>query len=100
MTTEISLIISLISVGFAIFMGVLTAKRNKSLDDKGEASQTTTVIVKLEYISNNIVEIKKDMRDLKNENKDFGERLIKIEESLKVAWHNIEELKIGKAKSS
>lgn len=44
----------------------------------------TTVIVKLEKIGDDIKEIKSDMRDLKDVIQNHAERLVKIEQQLKV----------------
>ena len=60
-------------------------KRNQRSDDKNEASQLTTVIVKLENIGTGIAEIKNEMGNVKNDAKESRERIIKVEESAKQA---------------
>lgn len=50
MTVEIALVISAISLGFAIYSGVQNLKRNNKQDAKSDSAQLTTVIVKLENI--------------------------------------------------
>ncbi len=91
MTIEIALVISALSLAFGIYQGVTNIKRNRTADDKDDASQLTTVIVKLENISAGISDIKSDMRNIKDEVKDMRERLIKVEESTKSAHHRIDE---------
>jgi chromosome segregation ATPase len=83
MTIEVALLISGVSVAFAIYQGITNMKRGQKADAKTEASQLTTVIVKLENIGNGITEIKSEMNNLKNDLKDDHERLIKAEEAIK-----------------
>ena len=70
-------------------------KRNKSTDDKKEATEMTTVIVKLENISKDTGEIKKDMKSVKDEVKHNTEKIIRLDESLKSAWKAINRLQEG-----
>lgn len=85
MTVEVALVISGISVAFAIFFGVSNVKRNQRTDDKNEATQLTTVIVKLENIGTGITRIESEMVSLKSDFKEDHERLVKVEESTKSA---------------
>lgn len=83
MTIEVSLLISALSVGFAIYMGVSNMKRNKATDDRKEATEMTTVIVKLENISNDTREIKNELRSVRNEVGELRERVIVAEQAAK-----------------
>ena len=85
MTIEAALLISGLSLAFAVFSGISNLKRNKSKDDKKDATEMTTVIVKLENIGAGITEIKSEMTNVKNDIKENRERIIKIEESAKQA---------------
>lgn len=85
MTIEAAYLISGISVAFAVYQGIVTLKRTKTSDDKNEASQLTTVIVKLENIGNGITEIKNEVSNVKNDIKEDRERIIIVEESTKAA---------------
>ncbi len=80
---EISLIISLLSAGFAIFSGITNMKRNKATDDKKDAAEITTVIVKLENISNDIRDIKNELRSVRAEVGGLRERVIVTEQTAK-----------------
>ena len=91
MTIEVALVISALSLAFRIYQGVTNMKRNRTADDKNDATQLTTVIVKLENISAGISDIKSDMRNVKDEVKDMRDRLIKVEESTKSAHYRIDE---------
>ena len=85
MTIEISLLISIFSISFAIYFGIKNSKRNETKDIKSDASQLTTVIVKLENIGIGIAEIKAELFNVKNDVKEDRERIIRVEESVKQA---------------
>lgn len=85
MTIEIALVISALSLIFAVYSGVTSMKRTAKTDDKKEATELTTVIVKLENISNGIAEIKNEMGNIKIDMKDLRDRLIVVEQSVKSA---------------
>lgn len=84
MTIEVALLISGVSVAFAIYTGVSNMKRNSKKDAQADATQLTTVIVKLENIGNDVSEIKSDMRNVKDDMKDINIRLVKMEQQVKV----------------
>lgn len=84
MTIEVAIIISAVSVGFAVIQGILNMRRYYKHDDREDASQLTTVIVKLENIGNDVSEIKNDIRNVKDDMKDLNVRLVKMEQQVKV----------------
>lgn len=88
MTIEIAVVISLLSLLFSICFGVANLKRNDKNDAKMDQSQLTTVIVKLENIGNDITEMKGDLRDVKEDLKNHSERLVKVEQQIKVLNNN------------
>lgn len=90
MTVEVAVLIAGVSLAFGIYQGVSNLKRNKEADDKNEASQLTTVIVKLENIGIGVTEIKSEINNIKSETKDNRERLIKVEESAKQAHKRLD----------
>jgi predicted RNase H-like nuclease (RuvC/YqgF family) len=92
MTIEVALLISGLSLAFGIYSGINNMKRNQRTDTKAEASELTTVIVKLENIGNGITEIKSEMKNVKNDIKESRERLIKVEESTKQAHKRLDSL--------
>lgn len=61
MSPEISALITVISVAFAIFSGIVAIRRNNKTDDREEAAKTTTIIVKLENIGDDVKEIKENI---------------------------------------
>lgn len=90
MSVELSILIPIVSVVFAIYAGVSNLKRNQSQDDKNTASQMTTVIVKLENIGNGIAEIKSEISNAKEDIKENRERIVKVEESAKQAHKRLD----------
>lgn len=89
MTVEVALVISFLSVGFGIWSGVSNVRRNEKNDTRNDASELTTVIVKLENISAGITEIKSELNNVKNDRKEDREQIIRMDESLKSAWKRI-----------
>ena len=92
MRIEIALLLSFLSIFFAIFFGAISMRRNQKADDKREQSDMTTVIVKLESISSDTNEIKNDIMSLKSDVRHNSENIIRLDESLKSAWKRINEL--------
>ena len=92
MTIEVALLLSFLSIFFAIFFGAISMRRNQKADDKREQSDMTTVIVKLESISSDTNEIKNDIKSLKSDVRHNSENIIRLDESLKSAWKRINEL--------
>lgn len=98
MTIEVALLISGVSLAFALYSGIVNMKRNQRVDNQKDASEMTTVIVKLENINNGIVEIKSEFNAMKAETKEIRDRLICVEQSLKSAWKRIEVLESDEQK--
>ena len=92
MTIEISLLLSALSVAAAIFFGIVALRRNKSKDDKRDAAEMTTVLIKLENINTGSIDIKSTIRGVEGEVKELRDRVIKAEDSAKNAHRRIEEL--------
>ncbi|MBO4520741.1 MAG: CydX/CbdX family cytochrome bd oxidase small subunit [Alphaproteobacteria bacterium] len=92
MTVEVSLMISILSVGFAIAFGIINTMRNKKTDDQREAADMTAVMIKLEKIADDTSEIKNDLKSLKTDVRHNSESIIRLDESLKSAWKQINEI--------
>ena len=54
MTIEVSLLLSGVSIAFAIFFGISTRNRNVKTDTQDEAREDATILTKLENIQNTI----------------------------------------------
>ena len=87
MTVEISLLLSGISVAFAIFFGISSKNRNDRKDTEQEtedrASTHTLLMTKLEIIADDVKEIKRDYRETREEVQNLRERVVAVEQALK-----------------
>lgn len=92
MQVDVIIIISFMSLLVAVAVGITNIRRNNATDDRQEASETTTLIVKLENINDGVNEIKSDMRNLRNDVQDLRDRLIMVEQSTKSAHRRLNTL--------
>lgn len=87
MTVEISLLLSGISVAFAIFFGISSKNRNDRKDTEQEtedrAETHTLLMTKLENIAEDVKEIKRDNREMRSEVQNLRDRVVAVEQSLK-----------------
>ena len=93
MSNEIFVIISVFSLLFGIYSGIVSLRRNEKKDCRSDASEMAMVIVKLEDISLGISEIKSDLSNVKGDIKEITERLIVAEQSVKLAHERLKEFK-------
>ena len=89
MTIEVALLISGVSLAFGIYQGVSNLRRNNKQDDKKDATQLTTVIVKLENIGDGVTEIKSDLKNIKDDIKEFREWKATATQQIKVLEKNV-----------
>lgn len=94
---DVSVLLSVISVVTAAAAAVTTIKRSNANDNRQQAANLTTLIVKLENISDGVNEIKSDMRNMKSDIQDLRDRLTRVEQSNKSAHHRLDKLE-GKSK--
>lgn len=83
--------ISALSLIVSIVVGFSAIKSRNSSDTKQEASQTTTLIVKLENIADGVNEIKSDMRNMKDDVRELRDRVIACEQSTKSAHRRLDD---------
>ena len=85
MTVEISLLLSGISVAFAVFFGISSKNRNDRKDTEQEtedrASTHTLLMTKLENIADDVKDIKRDYRETNIEVQNLRERVVAVEQS-------------------
>ncbi|MCR5777248.1 MAG: hypothetical protein K6G84_07535 [Lachnospiraceae bacterium] len=89
---EITIVISFVSLIFAMYAGINSLVRNRRIDDQKNASELATAIAKLNEIGHDTSEIKNDLREVKNDVKKQDEFIIRIDESLKSAWRVINKM--------
>lgn len=82
MTIEIMSAITIISVGCSVFFGIMAWRRNAKVDDKTDATQMATIIVKLDNIDATVRDIKADNKSIQSDVQDIWKRLIKVEEKV------------------
>lgn len=85
------IVISALSLIVSIIVGFSAIKSRNVVSTREEASQLTTLIVKLENIADGVNEIKADMRNLKDDVRELRDRMIKVEESTKHAHKRIDD---------
>ncbi len=89
---EIAVVISVISVVFGVYQGIVNIGRDRNKDNKEEVEKITTFGVVLESIKDDVGEIKKDMKEMKEQNVEILTRLEKVEGSTKRAHERIDVL--------
>ena len=63
-----------------------------SKNSKENTTELTTVIVSLDNIKSGIADIKAELNSIKSSQKEDHDKLIRVEESLKSAWKQINKL--------
>lgn len=86
----IAIIISFVSLCFAIWMGLKGDKRTDTKDIEERARENAKINFKLDEISGTTREIKQDITSVRDEIKSHNDRLIKVEESAKQAHKRID----------
>lgn len=93
----VAIIISIISVTFSIFFGVvslvLNIKNNRRTDNsdlEDRVRENTRINMKLDAISSNTKDIKDEVVEMRKELNSHDNRIIKVEESVKSLRHRID----------
>lgn len=77
---------------FISFLSLLLAAYTfLSRNNKENTTELTTVIVKLENIGNGISDIKSEIANMKNDQKEDHDKLIQVESSLSSLWKQFNE---------
>lgn len=99
---EVSTIISVISLSVAatmLIVNVLNTRRNRRADDQQDAAERTTLIVKIEAISDGVNEIKVDMRGMRGDVRDLQDRMIILEQKAEALHRRVDVIE-GKKEES
>lgn len=95
----VAIIISIISVTFSIFFGIvslmLNLKNNRRTDNsdlEDRIRENTRINMKLDTISSNTKEIKDEVVEMRKELNSHDNRIIKVEESVKSLHHRVDEM--------
>lgn len=92
MSIEIALLISIVSVCFSVFFGLKNNKRSDTKDIEERVKENTRINMKLDNIASNTAEIKNEVSEMRKEINVHGDRIIKVEESVKSAHHRLDGL--------
>jgi len=92
MTVDLPILISGLSLIVAIIVAASNIRSRNAEDNRESASQITTLIVKLENISDGINEIKTEMRTMKNDVQDLRDRVVRVEQKCDNAHHRLDML--------
>lgn len=92
MTIEVTILISVVSVAFAIYFGLKSNRRNDIKDIQEKAERDTRINIKLDDISGDVKDVKYDISSVKKKIEDFDKRLIVVEQSTKSAHHRIDRI--------
>ena len=84
MNIELSLLISIISVCAAVFFGYQAFARNNTADTEDRASMNARVLTKLDMISDDIKDMKRDNQDLRHEVMGIKERVLVLEQHINI----------------
>lgn len=92
MTIEVStaIIISVLSLGFSVFMGLKSNKRTDTKDIEDRVKENTRINMKLDAISNNTTDIKNEVSEMRKEINSHDSRIVKVEESVKSFHHRLD----------
>lgn len=95
MTIEVSLLVGIVSVAFAVYFGLKSNRRNDVKDIEDRAANNAKVNMKLDNISQTVNDIKYDISATKKEVRDLTERVVTVEQSTKSAHHRLDDF-LGK----
>lgn len=86
----IGVCISAISVGAVIYFNSKNSKHTDEKEIRERIEEQTRVNLKLDEINRNTTDIKYDVSAVKKDVQSHGDRLIKVEESVKSAHHRLD----------
>ena len=92
MTIEISLLITFISAGCAVYFGLRNLKRNENTDVKEEATSMAIMVAKLENIETGITDIKGEIKSIKDGVQKDHDKLITVIELVDNVSSRVREL--------
>lgn len=94
MTIELStaIIISVLSLGFSVYIGLKNSKRTDTKDIEERVKDNTRINMKLDAIAGTTQEIKSEISTMREEINKHNDKIIKLEQSLKSAHHRLDTL--------
>ena len=92
MTIEVTILVSVVSVCFAVYFGLKSSRRNDIKDIQEKAERDTRINIKLDDISGDVKDVKYDISSVKKKVDEIDRRLLVVEQSVKSAHHRIDRL--------
>jgi peptidoglycan hydrolase CwlO-like protein len=92
MTIEISVLVGIVSVAFAIYFGIKSSRRTDAKDVEDRATKNAEINFKLDNISSNVSDIKYDISATRKKVDEIDKRVIVVEQSSKSAHHRLDRL--------
>ena len=92
---NLSTLLAVLSPLAALIFGYFSFANARKKNDKDEAAQMTTVLIKLENISEIVKDIKNDLYSVKQDLSKLAERIAKVEAAVESAHGRIDAL-VGK----
>ena len=89
---ENAIIVSIVSVAFAMYVGLTTLRRQQRNEDQQESAVTARITIHLEHIERGVNAIRYDVTSIMDDIKEQRERIIKVEESSKQAHKRLDEI--------
>ena len=87
--------INYVTVAISVVSLLLALYTFLSKNSKENTTELTTVIVSLDNIKSGIADIKAELNSIKSSQKEDHDKLIRVEESLKSAWKQINKISTG-----
>ena len=84
MTLDVNILISIVSVSAALFFGYQAFSRSTHEDTEERASMNARVLTKLDMISDDLKDVKRDNKDLRKEVNGLNERLVVLEQHCEI----------------
>lgn len=92
MQVDLVVLTSVTGTIVGIVAGAYGMKKSSDNDAKSRTEERVALSTKLDFVLQNLADIKIDIKSQDNSLKDINARLIKVEESSKVAHHRLDTL--------
>lgn len=90
MTIEISVLVGIVSVAFAVYFGLKSNRRNDVKDIEEKAARDTKINIKLDDISSDVKDIKQDLSTMSKRVDEIDKRVVIVEQSTKSAHKRLD----------
>ena len=92
MTIEVTILVSIVSVAFAIYFGLKSNRRSDVKEIEERVARDTTLNIKLDDISGDVKDIKYEMSETKRKVNELDIKFAKVDQSVKSAHHRIDKI--------